>query len=284
MSNETKIVHDNGYGIIKRSIMRNQKLSIEAKAIYSYLVSFAGTHMKAYPSIKLMCKELNISEKRFHKYKNELIEAGHLTIERERTENGFSNNIYILHDEAVTVQNVPLQNVTLQNVTLQNGMTNNNSINNNSINNNNINTTTTTNRTNNINSAYHESNSSSSGGVDEEFKELINKWHGLGFGAITERNTEMILDWLNKYDKDLISEVINYAHDMNIKNSRYVNAILKRLQNDNITTREQFIADTNSYNQKDKKSSQDSANMFLRNDNYEPSEKIDLSDIDEVDF
>ena len=159
---------------------------------------------------------------------------------------------------------------------------NNTSINNTSINN--TSTTTTTNRTNNINSAYHECNSSSGGGVNEEFKELINKWHELGFGAVTERNTEMILDWLKKHDKDLISEVINYAHDMNVKNSRYVNAILKRLQNDNITTREQFIADTNSYNQKDKNGSQNSANMFLRNDNYKPSEKIELSDIDEVDF
>jgi len=158
---------------------------------------------------------------------------------------------------------------------------NNTSINNTSINNT---STTTTNTSNNINSEYHESNSSSSGGVDEEFKELINKWHDLGFGAVTERNTEMILDWLKKYEKDLIAEVINYAHDMNVKNSRYVNAILKRLQNDNITTREQFIADTNSYNQKDKKSSQDSANMFLSNDNYKPTDKIDLSDIDEVDF
>src|SRR5699024_11862942 len=102
--------------------------------------------------------------------------------------------------------------------------------------------------------------------------------------AVTERNTEIILDWLKKHDKDLIAEVINYAHNMNVKNSRYVNAILKRLQNNNITTREQFIANTNSYNAKSKNNAQNSANMYLRNHNYRPTEKLDLSEIDDVDF
>ena len=139
MMEKTEIRYDTGFGLIHRNIMRDKKLSIESKAIYGYISSFAGTGMVAYPGISLMCSELNISEKRFHKYKKELLDNGYLSIEREYKGKGFSKNIYTLHVKPTTRQIVPLQNVTLQNVTLQNDLTNNNSSNNNSINNNSIN-------------------------------------------------------------------------------------------------------------------------------------------------
>ena len=136
MAEKTEIRYDTGFGLIHRNIMRDKELSIESKAIYSYISSFAGVGMVAYPGISLMCNELNISEKRFHKYKKELLDKGYLSIERESKGKGFSKNVYTLHVKPITGQIVPLQNVGLQNVSLQNNHTNNNSINNNSINNN----------------------------------------------------------------------------------------------------------------------------------------------------
>ena len=132
-----------GYGYSPKKVTRDASLSIEAKAIYSYLASFADEEGKAYPGIELMCHELNISEKRFHRHKKQLIDQGFITVERERTDNGWSNNIYTLIGYSVTshfvpLQIVPLRNVPLQNVTLQNDPTIITSLNNTSLNNTNI--------------------------------------------------------------------------------------------------------------------------------------------------
>nr|WP_321303429.1 conserved phage C-terminal domain-containing protein [uncultured Trichococcus sp.] len=135
-----------GYGYSPKKITRDASLSIEAKAIYAYLASFADENGIAYPGIELMCHELNISEKRFHRHKKQLIDQGFITVERERTDNGWSNNIYTLIGYSVTshfvpLQNVPLRNVPLQNVTLQNDPTIITSLNNTSLNNTSLNNT-----------------------------------------------------------------------------------------------------------------------------------------------
>ncbi|NLD32275.1 MAG: hypothetical protein GX662_08465 [Trichococcus flocculiformis] len=127
-----------GYGYSPKKITRDASLSIEAKAIYAYLASFADEEGKAYPGIELMCHELNISEKRFHRHKKQLIDQGFITLERERTDNGWSNNIYTLVGYSVTshfvpLRNVPLRNVPLQIVTLQNDPTIITSLNNTSL-------------------------------------------------------------------------------------------------------------------------------------------------------
>lgn len=142
MNENIEIRHETGYGLIHRNVMRDRNLDVEAKAIYSYISSFAGTSGQAYPGVSLMCDELNMSERRYKKYRKQLEDRGYLTIERKRTSNGFSKNLYTLHHIPVSVQIVPVRNVTVQNVSVQNDSTNNNSSNINSINNNsnNINT------------------------------------------------------------------------------------------------------------------------------------------------
>lgn len=94
----------NGYGYSPKKVMRDPSLSVEAKAIYAYLASFADNEGKAYPGIELMCHELNMGENRFHKYKKQLVDKGYITISRERKENGWSNNIYYLQGYSVTRQ------------------------------------------------------------------------------------------------------------------------------------------------------------------------------------
>ncbi|MDT2824847.1 helix-turn-helix domain-containing protein [Vagococcus lutrae] len=131
-----------GYGLISKRLMRDKSLSIESKAIYSYLASFSGAGMTSFPSRELMCSELNISINRFTKYRKELVESGYVTITRERTDKGFSKNIYILNHEPTKVkkslctQNVDIQNVDIRNVDIQNEDTISNSFISNSLNNN----------------------------------------------------------------------------------------------------------------------------------------------------
>lgn len=44
---EIKIIRDTGYGQVKRSVLRDNTLSLDAKAIYAYFCSFAGNSGKA---------------------------------------------------------------------------------------------------------------------------------------------------------------------------------------------------------------------------------------------
>ena len=52
-----------GYGLSPQLVMRSKGLSIEAKALYGYLSSFAGAGDTAFPSTSRILEELDISKK-----------------------------------------------------------------------------------------------------------------------------------------------------------------------------------------------------------------------------
>ena len=123
-------VMSKGYGTIPKSVMQHEDLSIEAKAIYAYLASFAGAGDTAYPSVSIMCKHLGISRDRFYRHRKSLLDNDFIRITQHQNEGGWSNNLY-------TVVSVPCpQNKDTQNKDTQNKDTINNSSINNSINNN----------------------------------------------------------------------------------------------------------------------------------------------------
>src|SRR5690625_202682 len=117
-----------GYGTIPKKVMKDKDLSIEAKAIYAYLQSYAGAGDTAYPSVSLMSKDLNISERRFYNHRKTLIDKGYILIKQTRNDKGWKNNIYTLPFNP-TRQNVSTQNVSTQNVSTINNSLKNNSIN-----------------------------------------------------------------------------------------------------------------------------------------------------------
>lgn len=126
-----------GYGLVFKNVMKDTNVDIEAKALYSYLSSYAGSNETAFPSVSLICHELKISEKRFQKYRKQLEDNGYLLVDRERTDNGFSKNIYTINHNSVSSHFVPVQNLPERNLPVENVGTKNNSIKNNSIKNNN---------------------------------------------------------------------------------------------------------------------------------------------------
>ena len=124
-----------GYGTIPKLVMQHEDLSIEAKAIYAYLASFAGAGDTAYPSVSIMCKHLGISKDRFYRHRRSLLELDFIRITQHQNEGGWSNNLYTV----VSVpqpQNKDTQNKDARNKDTQNKDTINNSSINNSINNN----------------------------------------------------------------------------------------------------------------------------------------------------
>ena len=129
-----------GYGLVFKSILKRNDIDIEAKSLYAYLSSYAGSDTKAFPGVSLICHDLNISEKRFQKYRKQLEVAGVITIERKRTANGFSKNVYTINHKSsghsVPVGILPERNLPERNLPNKNNSSKNNSSkNNNSINN-----------------------------------------------------------------------------------------------------------------------------------------------------
>ena len=128
-----KLVHDVGYGFIARKVMRNKDLSVESKAIYSYLASFAGTSGKAFPSVELMVEELGMSKSRFYKYMKELKEQGFIKVEQEKEDNRFKRNVYYLIDSPCTrFEYTEIEDTQFEHT--ENRDTNNNNLNNNNLN------------------------------------------------------------------------------------------------------------------------------------------------------
>ena len=131
-------VMSKGYGTIPKLVMQHEYLSIEAKAIYAYLASFAGAGDTAYPSVSIMCKHLGISRDRFYRHRKSLLDNDFIRITQHQNEGGWSNNLYTVVSMPQP-QNKDTQNKDTQNKDTRNKDTiNNNSINN-SINNNSIN-------------------------------------------------------------------------------------------------------------------------------------------------
>jgi len=88
---------EKGYGISPKLVMQDPNLSIEAKAIYAYMASFAGNGGEAFPSINRACRDLNVSKNRFLRHRKQLIESGYITVKKERRNGKFDNNIYVIN-------------------------------------------------------------------------------------------------------------------------------------------------------------------------------------------
>ena len=100
-----------GYGLTYQAVYLMDNLTIEAKAIYGMLCSYAGNGATAYPSVDFICKNLHISNSRFYKHMNLLIGAGIVQKIQIKGENGsFANNIYTLVPNLQNVQNPCTEN------------------------------------------------------------------------------------------------------------------------------------------------------------------------------
>ena len=196
-------IMEKGYGFIPKLIMKDKELTIEAKAIYAYLSSYTGAGNITYPSISLMCGDLDISEARFYKHRKLLIEKGYIVIEKKRNEGGWSNNVYRLPFKPYP-QNLCTQNLSIQNLCTQNEGTKSNSLKSNSLKSNN--------NTKNIYSAFEKAwkeypTKKGKKAVNKKNKEVIEK---LG--------EEKILQAVRNYTKDIAHQRANGFKDLNYMN------------------------------------------------------------------
>lgn len=122
-----------GYGLVFKRVMKDRNISIEAKALYSYLSAYAGADESSFPSVELIKHELNIGKQRYQRARRELEKVGYLQVDRKQNGNIYGSNLYTLfhNPRQVDIRPVDSQPVEIQSV--DNQPTTNNSITNNNI-------------------------------------------------------------------------------------------------------------------------------------------------------
>lgn len=112
------------YGLTYQEVYLMDNLTIEAKAIYGMLCSYAGAGVEAYPSVEFMCDKLHISRNRFYKHMNLLVGAGVVEKKSIRGKDGvFSSNRYLLVPNCQNIQNPCMENSYMENSYTENEAT-----------------------------------------------------------------------------------------------------------------------------------------------------------------
>lgn len=122
-----------GYGLVFKRVMKDRNISIEAKALYSYLSAYAGADESAFPSVDLIKHELGIGKHRFLRAKNELIDNGYLMVDRKQTKNIYGSNLYTLFHSPRQADGRPVDDRPAYDRPVDSQPTTNNSITNNNI-------------------------------------------------------------------------------------------------------------------------------------------------------
>lgn len=235
----TSILSD-GYGLIPKKISRDKALTMEAKAIYGYLASFAGSGGYCYPSKELMISELGTTEKRFNKNIKILKEHGYIKVHKRRKGNRNDSNLYELLMDIRDIEIAKkefdtsrfdsgqfdrVQNDSGQFDSVQNDPPNINSLNSNSINNN-----------SSKNSKYIDKENSPN--KLKEFRILYEQ----NIGLINGITAEYLIELSETIEVGLFKRAIEIATDKGKCNLGYIKGIIKQWLDANIRTLEQLEA------------------------------------------
>ena len=225
----------NGYGLIPKKISRDKDLTMEAKAIYGYLASFAGSGGYCYPSKELMISELGTTEKRFNKNIKILKEHGYIKVHKRRKGNRNDSNLYELLMDIRDIEIAKkefdtgrfdsgqfdsVQNDSGQFDSVQNDPPNINSFNNNS---------------SNISKYIDKENSPNK---LKEFRILYEQ----NIGLINGITAEYLIELSETIDVNLFKRAIEIATDKGKCSLGYVKGIIKQWLDVNIKTLEQLEA------------------------------------------
>lgn len=219
-----------GYGLIPKKITRDKNLTMESKAIYGYLASFAGAGGQCYPSKTLMISELGTTEKRFNKNIKLLKEHGYIKVHKRRKGNRNDSNLYELLMDIRDIEIAKKEFDTSrfdsgqfdsgQNDSGQNDPPNINSFNNNSIN----------------NSKYIDKEN-----LPIQLKEF-SKLYEQNIGLINGITAEYLIELSETIDIKLFKKAIEIATDKGKCNLGYIKGIIKQWLDVNIKTLEQLEA------------------------------------------
>ena len=222
---EVEGINAQGFGMIAKMVMLDQRLTIEAKAIYSYFCSYAGGGSTAFPSVSKIVYDLKISKTRYYKHFDSLVECGYITIRQSKDKGKFANNIYRIMSNPVSCpQNEEMDSPCPENSDKENSDTGNQETNINNIN------------INNFNNILDD--------VDDkrarEVEEVANEYKNYSSKKITPVNLKSLNKLLDVVDKELLLYAIQKLEDVE-KPMTYLKAIIKDYMKNNISTVKQAI-------------------------------------------
>ena len=222
---EVEGINAQGFGTIAKMVMLDQRLTIEAKAIYSYFCSYAGGGSTAFPSVSKIVYDLKISKDRYYKHFKLLVECGYITIRQTKDKGKFANNIYRIMSNPVSCpQNEEMDSPCPENSDKENSDTGNQDTNINNIN------------INNFNNILDD--------VDDkrarEVEEVANEYKNYSSKKITPVNLKSLNKLLDVVDKELLLYAIQKLEDVE-KPMTYLKAIIKDYMKNNISTVKQAI-------------------------------------------
>ena len=120
-----------GYGKIPKLVMQDRRLTPEAKCIYGYFASYAGSGNSAFPSVSKILYDLCMGRARYYKHFVPLVDYGYIEVEQAKDLGKFSHNVYVLNgqiaDKEPCAQNRTTVEPCTQNRTTGNRTTNTNS-------------------------------------------------------------------------------------------------------------------------------------------------------------
>lgn len=93
---KTDGIQSKGFGIVPKLVMQDQRLTIQAKAIYAYFCSYAGNGTTAFPSRSKILFDLSISKDTYYKHFNLLKQYGYIKVEQTHQGGKLSRNVYTL--------------------------------------------------------------------------------------------------------------------------------------------------------------------------------------------
>lgn len=129
---ESYLEMDFNYGILSKTLMKDQSIDIKAKAIYALLCTYAGSSRTAFPGVSLILSDLNISKDTYYKHMKSLKEAGYIRVKKTNDDLGkFQSNIYTLSPcpNSSDTENPDTENPTAANQDTNNNNTKSKSIN-----------------------------------------------------------------------------------------------------------------------------------------------------------
>lgn len=203
-------IYENGYGLIAKKVMKDPDLSLSAKAIYSYLCSYAGNETSAFPSVKLIKHELGISKDTFYKYMKELTNKSYIVVTQKRAQKGkFGHNVYSI--EAVPCPKLPDTDSpdTAPPDTEFSDTTSNNTTNNN-----------------------NTSNNSSCSSKELPNKEVYDCYQQCGFGLLNSMQAQMIDADVEIYGKAWVIDALKEAVRQGKYKLSYAEGILRNWKAD----------------------------------------------------
>ncbi|WP_436865195.1 DnaD domain protein [Mammaliicoccus sciuri] len=236
-----------GYGLVFKRVMKDTNIDIEAKALYSYLSAYAGSSESAFPSVELICHELDISKNRFRKYRKQLEDNGYLNIERVKSNNLYGKNLYTLHHEPRPLQNRAVESEALENRAMKNRALEN------------LTTTSNSFTSNNITNNSEKNNSSSKQQSPFDF------YQSNGFGVLKPYISEQIGAWIDDFKEngnEIVIEAMKESLNNNVYKWNYVNSILKSWFNDGIKSVEDISARNNKRSKQEEVADED--NPYLK--------------------